>query len=1135
MSEKFLNSKYNLDFEDLYDIDGLHRIENYFYEFFQQQDEQIYQQFLILRSDQGKFSKKEASEILIAAAIHVENFIVDLFDIKKHNDDLINRHYEFNIVAAVKRDFVQRKAVKKIKEFAFDFNRKQALQLVFKDKNVAQLTKRKVAEVEVVIAKKIRSILDQKSADSEELLRPFYQFTSWAINSKDGQDFHENGALFKLPQKIDYQNLVYQNINGKKKKLRDGFDLLDHGFNLNQSVNEANYCIFCHKQEKDSCRKGLADKKTEEVIDNELGVKLEGCPLDQKISEMNIAKSQGRALASMVIAAIDNPLMAATGHRICNDCMKACIFQKQDPVNIPQIESENLKDILQLPYGFEIYSLISRWNPLNLEQENAFEDNGKSVLVAGLGPAGFTLSHYLLNKGYRVVAVDGLKIEPLAPDISGVDVDGNRVKFKPIKNIDEIYDDLSKRLIQGFGGVAEYGITCRWDKNFLTVIRLLLERRANFRMFGGIRFGSSITDDVAFDDYNFDHVALCIGAGRPKIVDLEDNFCKGIKSASDFLMNLQLGGAYKDELFSNLQIRAPIMVVGAGLTATDTACEAQEYYVKQIEKFAKKVKILEEFYGKDKFWRFFNEYEKVIADEFLSHNEILQQDGKSELFKEIGNAKILYRKKIQQSPAYRQNHEELIQAISQGVEFIEEAEIKNVIKDDQGFLQKVVFKDGQELDCKTLLIAAGTDPNISVVDEDRLGLDLDGKYFAQIDLQGNKKTKNNFVKHGDYSFFNRIDDDGKSISFFGDLHPNFEGSVVKAMASAKIGHSQIDNFLKKKKTGLIEDLAKRLHLRDNFFEKINNDFAAKIVSVKSISNSLNEIVIKAPLIAKRSKIGHIFRLQNFHAYSEIKKGQLMAMEGIALTGTVINKEQGTVSGTLLDYGGSTSLVKYFEKGQNCILMGPSGKKTAIKDDENVLLIGSGRGNAVLTRIAKKFREKNNTVTLMCCFKDESLICNIDEMKQNSNNLILSVLGDVKDRSFLRKNDKIFSSDFENALKIYCQDKNFDRILVIGNDVMMSKVANLAKESKIKAFADCKDVVVSLNSPMQCMMKGVCSQCIQKRRLPDGTCEYYYSCADQDQDARVVDFSHLTNRCEQNKLSEKLAKYWIGYLEDPFSN
>ena len=55
---------------------------------------------------------------------------------------------------------------------------------------------------------------------------------------------------------------------------------------------------------------------------------------------------------------MDNPFAAGTGHRICNDCMKSCIYQKQTPVNIPQIETSILSDVLLLPYGFEIYSLL---------------------------------------------------------------------------------------------------------------------------------------------------------------------------------------------------------------------------------------------------------------------------------------------------------------------------------------------------------------------------------------------------------------------------------------------------------------------------------------------------------------------------------------------------------------------------------------------------------------------------------------------------------------------------------------------------------------------------------------------------------------------------------------------------------
>jgi len=38
-------------------------------------------------------------------------------------------------------------------------------------------------------------------------------------------------------------------------------------------------------------------------------------------------------------------------------------------------------------------------------------------------------------------------------------------------------------------------------------------------------------------------------------------------------------------------------------------------------------------------------------------------------------------------------------------------------------------------------------------------------------------------------------DDGRAISFFGDLHPSFAGNVVKAMASAKQGYPVVSRML----------------------------------------------------------------------------------------------------------------------------------------------------------------------------------------------------------------------------------------------------------------------------------------------------------------------------------------------------
>src|SRR4029077_4838370 len=129
-----------------------------------------------------------------------------------------------------------------------------------------------------------------------------------------------------------------------------------------------------------------------------------------------------------------------------------------------------------------------------------------------------------------------------------------------------------------------YGITVRWDKNFLKIVRLLLERRRQFAMFGGVRFGGTLTIDEAFAD-GFDHIALCAGAGRPTVLEIPNGFARGVRAASHFLMALQLTGAAKRESIANLQIRLPVVVIGGGLTAIDTATESLAYYSVQVEKF----------------------------------------------------------------------------------------------------------------------------------------------------------------------------------------------------------------------------------------------------------------------------------------------------------------------------------------------------------------------------------------------------------------------------------------------------------------------------------------------------------------------------------------------------------------------
>jgi NADPH-dependent glutamate synthase beta subunit-like oxidoreductase len=185
------------------------------------------------------------------------------------------------------------------------------------------------------------------------------------------------------------------------RRRRDGFKLTDRRMRPLEVLDQVDYCIYCHDRDKDSCSKGLREvhKETKAVSikKNPLGIPLEGCPLDEKISEMHLLKRQGDPIAALALVCVDNPMAAGTGHRICNDCMKSCIYQKQDPVNIPQIETGVLTDALALPWGFEIYALLTRWNPLNVARPYPMPYNGKNVLVVGLGPAGYTLAHHLLN------------------------------------------------------------------------------------------------------------------------------------------------------------------------------------------------------------------------------------------------------------------------------------------------------------------------------------------------------------------------------------------------------------------------------------------------------------------------------------------------------------------------------------------------------------------------------------------------------------------------------------------------------------------------------------------------------------------------------------------------------------------
>lgn len=871
------------------------------------------------------------SQLIIDLSYLLDEFIAKLFNVEKEIKELKKKHNDFAVIYKCKRLFVQRYALKKYTNVAnIDITNKLShfLTLPTTEKNFAE---------------QVMHWFEDKENHKEEI-ELAAQYAVWRVKNKQS-------ILFSIHKKIDHENLIpfskkevdkVEVLYSNEVKRRYGFDLTSEKASLDKALDNAHYCIFCHKQSKDSCSKGLINDDNT-FKKSPLRVELHGCPLEQKISEMNLVKSEGYSIASLAIVMIDNPLCAATGHRICNDCMNSCIYQKQEPVNVPAIETRILDDVLSLPYGFEIYSLLSRWNPLNFQRSLPRENTGKNVLVVGLGPAGFNLAHHLLNDGHNVITIDGLKIEPLIDN------------FQLIKDFK--HEKLSERTAGGFGGVAEYGITSRWDKNYLKIIRLLLERRENFVLYGGIRFGGTINADDAFN-LGFDHIALALGSGKPRMIKIKNILARGVRMASDFLMSLQLTGALKFDSIANLQVRMPIVVIGAGLTAIDTATEALAYYPIQVEKFLLRYEILVDKYGKDCVEKDWTEEEREIANEFISHAQLIREKQKLakkenreikilELMQSLGGVKVIYRKELKDSPSYRLNSEEVQNALSEGIYFIENLEPVEVVTDKYNHAELIKLIDTKSGEIKrtkarSIFIAAGTEPNTVIATEDKKHFKLSNGYFTHLNSSGKEIDPIFSPKMQNKDRILVYKQGNKTISFFGDLHPSYSGSVVKAMASAKNGYPIISQLLsgvnsfvsvipvcdvvgqKKNAWSSVEDLANK-----ELFNRIKEQFTAKVIKVQYLTDKVVEIVIKAPLAAKNFKPGQFFRLQNFETNGRKANNTNLAMEGIAITGTEVDKKKGIISTIVLEIGGSTNLCRHLREGEQIILMGPTGRPTEV--------------------------------------------------------------------------------------------------------------------------------------------------------------------------------------------------------------
>jgi NADPH-dependent glutamate synthase beta subunit-like oxidoreductase/NAD(P)H-flavin reductase/bacterioferritin (cytochrome b1) len=1203
-------------YSDLFDAYKLKEIAEKFYDEIKDENPVLHKALVQYISARGEnYEPKVESKILTDSAPYLSDFIGRMFKIS-HERELLQKEITEQSPIWKYKFFVQRRAIRNYKEESLaDFKESQFKQAINELKYeafsevlihdeelaIADITA-KLIEVEEILTKNLEITVEaqntlNKIAKAYDKLK---DKTFGEVFSRFVIELPETGELlqikaalkilevwsamqfykgekkwysFKTPHNLDYQNLVHiirpnekiqNSLSGAIDSLRrrDGFKLTDDRGTMRDALYEVDYCLICHEREKDSCSTGLHEPKSGEIKRNELGIALEGCPLDEKISEMHLMKRIGDSIASLALVTIDNPMCAGTGHRICNDCMKGCIFQKQEPVNIPLAETATLTDVLDLPYGFEIYSLLTRWNPLNAKRPYQLPYNGKNVMVVGLGPAGYTLAHYLLNEGFGVIGMDGLKIEPLPDEWTGKN---GSICPKPIKDINEIKDELDERILSGFGGVSEYGITVRWDKNFLTMLQLMLARRKRFRAYGGIRFGGTLTIEDAWE-YGFDHIAIATGAGRPTIVKMKNNLIRGIRQASDFLMALQLTGAFKKDTMSNLQMRLPAVVIGGGLTGIDTSTELFAYYPVQVEKMLEKFEAIAEDIGEEAAWKAFNDEEKKVMGEFLVHGKAIREERKRAedageepnfvpLIQQWGGVSLVYRKRMQDSPAYRLNHEEVQKALEEGINFVECMNPTEAVPDEHGAVKAIVFerlnyneetgrfdKTGEmtEFPARTVCVAAGTSPNV-IYEKEKPGtfkLDEWKQFFQPFKVSKNGDGKFHAVEaeKGETGFFTSYESNGKFISYYGDNHPKYAGNVVKAMASAKNGYSKVVELFadELEKQGTLPQSEKD-KIFDKLIANLDEDLRAYVIKVDRLTPTIVDVIVKAPLQARKFEPGQFYRLQNFESGAPVIEGTRMMMEGLALTGAWVDEEKGLLSMIVLEMGTSSRLCQLLEEGEEVVVMGPTGTPTEIPENETVLLAGGGLGNAVLFSIARAMRDNNNEIIYFAGYKDGADLFKRKEIEDAVDKVVWATDYGVEIQPE-RPQDAHYRGNIVQAMIAYAEgklgDKNVDlkdvdRIIAIGSDRMMNGV----KESRfttLKPYLKEEHTAIgSINSPMQCMMKEVCAQCLQRHVNPHTGEEFFvFSCFNQDQNLDFVDFKNLNDRLTANSIQEKLSNMWL---------
>ncbi|MDO8964966.1 MAG: sulfide/dihydroorotate dehydrogenase-like FAD/NAD-binding protein [Coriobacteriia bacterium] len=253
-----------------------------------------------------------------------------------------------------------------------------------------------------------------------------------------------------------------------------------------------------------------------------------------------------------------------------------------------------------------------------------------------------------------------------------------------------------------------------------------------------------------------------------------------------------------------------------------------------------------------------------------------------------------------------------------------------------------------------------------------------------------------------------------------------------------------------------------------------------ILSVKQLSDSVFEMTVVAPAVARKAKAGQFFILR------ADRSG-----ERVPFTFSDWSAEEGWIRFIFMRVGATTHKLSHLQGGDLIAdVVGPLGVPSHVGGLGRVVVVGGGVGAAVAYPVARAMCSSGDKVTVVLGARNADLLILEDAFRA----LPLERLVVMTDDGSAGEKGLV-----THPLKAMCAAGEVDHAMAIGPAVMMKYCAATTKEFGVPT-------VVSLN-PIMVDGTGMCGAC----RVTVGG-ETKFGCVDgPDFDGHLVDFEELMSR------------------------